>query len=86
MWLYPKTAFASVRGTLDGDSICLNSQCLSEGFVEKEGAKVTIAKANGKAPRKVLVPGIQEYPILLYSEDVEDLTYPAGMTCLRILM
>ena len=59
-----KQHLASDRGTLDDDSICLNSQCLCEGFVKKEGAKVTIAKANGKIPRKVLVPEIQENPIL----------------------
>ena len=33
---------ANPLGLFDGDSICLNSQCLCEGFVKREGFKINI--------------------------------------------
>ena len=56
-----KLHLASVCGTIDADSICLNKHCICEGFV-KEWAKVIIPKADEKI--KVLVPEIQENPRL----------------------
>ena len=54
---------ASIDGHIDGDSICLNPQCICIGYVQKD-TKVIIPKSNGKPPRKVLIPEIQEDPRL----------------------
>jgi hypothetical protein len=48
---------ANPLGLFDGDSICLNSQCLCEGFVKKEGFKINI-------PSKKSEVQVQEVQIL----------------------
>ena len=58
-----KCHLACVSGTIDADSICLNPQCICIGYVQKD-TKVIIPKSNGKPPRKVLIPEIQEDPRL----------------------